>query len=170
MLMQINENYRMEFIKNSEVPAMPWLLISTMRTIFIFAALALNIGAALAVDANSKTYRCVTQDAVSLLQDGTLSKLHGEVALKPFDKIVIDVSSGHISYPSVATLEEWVVEKTGVNDDDYVLYPKPARRLGSNVAWAVTHFIRLRAGDGHPRFILVTLSYLVSGTCALAHD
>jgi hypothetical protein len=28
----------------------------------------------------------------------------------------------------------------------------------------------LRTGDAQPRFILVTLSYLVTGTCALAHD
>ena len=129
--------------------------------------MTLNSAVAFARDETGKTYRCITKDAVSVLQDGTLSKLIGEVALKPFDKIVIDVSSGHVSYPMLTTRDEWVVEKTGINDDDYVLYPKPARRFGSNVAWAATHFIRLRAGDGHPRFVLVVLSYLVSGTCEL---
>ena len=140
----------------------------TKRSVIIaLAAMTLNSAVAFARDETGKTYRCITKDAVSVLQDGTLSKLIGEVALKPFDKIVIDVSSGHVSYPMLTTRDEWVVEKTGINDDDYVLYPKPARRFGSNVAWAATHFIRLRAGDGHPRFVLVVLSYLVSGTCEL---
>ena len=135
--------------------------------IIALAAMISSSTVAFARDETGKAYRCITKDAVSVLQDGTLSKLIGEVALKPFDKIVIDVSSGHVSYPSVATTDDWVVEKTGVNDDDYVLYPKPARRFGSDVASAVTHFIRLRAGDAQPRFILITLSYLVSGTCEL---
>jgi hypothetical protein len=143
------------------------LPLSIMRMLAVFAILTLNSAIAFARDETGKIYRCTTKDAVSVLQDGTLSKSIGEVALKPFDKIVIDVSSGHVSYPSVAKRDEWLVEKTGVNDDDYVLYPKPARRFGSDVAWAVTHFIRLRAGDAQPRFILVTLSYLVSGTCEL---
>ena len=135
--------------------------------IIALATMTLNSTVAFARDESGKAYRCITKDAVSVLQDGTLSKLIGEVALKPFDKIVIDVSSGHVSYPMLTTRDEWVVEKTGVNADDYVLYPKPARRFGSDVAWATTQFIRLRAGDGHPRFVLVVLSYLVSGTCEL---
>ena len=144
------------------------IAIVTKRSVIIaLAAMTLNSAVAFARDETGKTYRCITKDAVSVLQDGTLSKLIGEVALKPFDKIVIDVSSGHVSYPMLTTRDEWVVEKTGINDDDYVLYPKPVRRFGSNVAWAATHFIRLRAGDGHPRFVLVVLSYLVSGTCEL---
>ena len=44
------------------------------------------------------------------------------------------------------------------------------RRFGMTAARAVTHFIRVRTTDKPPRFILVTLSYLVSGTCELAHD
>ena len=105
-------------------------LTALMRMIVALAILTWNVPAAFARDETGKVYRCVTKDAVSLQQDGTLSKLIGEVALKPFDKIVIDVSSGHISYPSVATREEWVVETTGGNNDDYVLYPSSARRLG----------------------------------------
>jgi len=125
---------------------------------------------AFARDDTGKVYRCETKDAVSVQKDGTLSKLIGEAALKPFDKIVIDVESGHITYPSSGTREEWVVQKPGSGDDDYVLFPSTARRFGMTGARAVTHFIRVRTADTPPRFILVTLSYLVSGTCALAHD
>jgi len=143
--------------------------ISTMRLLVACAIVTLSAPAAVARDDTGKVYRCETKDAVSMQQDGTLSKLIGEAALKPFDKIVIDVSNGHIAYPSVATLDEWIVETPGGSNDDYVLYPKSARRFGKTAARAVTRFIRLRT-DTQPRFILVTLSYLVSGTCALAHD
>ncbi len=146
------------------------LSMSTVRLLVAFAILTLSAPVVFARDDTGKVYRCETKDAVSLQQDGTLSKLIGEAALKPFDKIVIDVSNGHIAYPSVATLDEWIVETTGGNNDDYVLYPRSARRFGKTVARAATHFIRLRTADTPPRFILVTLSYLVSGTCALAHD
>lgn len=145
-------------------------LVSVMRTLVALAVLALNVPAAVARDETGKVYRCETKDAVSLQQDGTLSKLIGEAALKSFDKIVIDLASGHISYPSSGTREEWIVDKPGGGDDDYVLFPGSARRAGKTPARVVTHFIRLRTDGPQPRFILVTLSYLVSGTCALAHD
>jgi len=144
--------------------------MSITRLLVALAILTLNMPAAFARDDTGKVYRCETKDAVSVQRDGTLSKLLGEAALKPFDKIVIDVSSGHISYPSSGTREEWIVQKPGGGDDDYVLFPSSARRFGMTPARVVTHFIRLRTGETPPRFILVTLSYLVSGTCALAHD
>lgn len=143
--------------------------ISIMCAFVLFAILPLNLGAAFARDETSKTYRCITKDAVSILQDGTLSKLIGEVALKRFDKIVIDVSNGHITYPSVGKREEWTVEKTSANEDDYVLFRNPSRRIDKKtVANAATNFIRLRAAAGEPpRFMVFTLSYLVTGTCAI---
>jgi hypothetical protein len=143
--------------------------ISVMCAFVVFAILTLNFGVAFARDETSKTYRCITKDAVSILEDGTLSKDVGNAALEHFDKIVIDVSTGHIAYPSIGKLEEWIVQKTGANDNDYVLFPSFSRRDKKNVANAVTHFIRLRAAtsDPQPRFMVFTLSYLVTGTCAI---
>jgi hypothetical protein len=143
--------------------------MSIARPLAVIAILMLN-APAFARDDTGKVYRCETKDAVSVQKDGTLSKLLGEHILKPFDKIVIDVESGHISYPSSGNRDEWIVEKPGSDDDDYVLFPSSARRFGMTAARAVTHFIRVRTTDTPPRFILVTLSYLVSGTCELAHD
>lgn len=140
------------------------------RLLAAAAVLTINMPVAIARDDTGKVYRCETKDAVGMQKDGTLSKLLGEATLKPFDKIVIDVESGHISYPSSGTREEWIVQKPGSDDDDYVLFPSAARRFRMTAARAVTHFIRVRTADTPPHFILVTLSYLVSGTCALAHD
>jgi hypothetical protein len=143
------------------------------RTLALVVLLTLNLTVAFARDESdtATTYRCTTKDAVSVLRDGTLNKLVGEAALKFFDKIVIDVSNGHITYPSSGTREEWVVEKITVtgSDKDYVLYPSSSSRMGHTVANGVSHFIRLRAAanEPQPRFIAFTLSYLVSGTCEL---
>jgi hypothetical protein len=144
--------------------------MSIARLLAVVAILTPNVPAAFARDDTGKVYRCETKDAISIQKDGTLSKLLGEAVLKPFDKIVIDVESGHITYPSSGTREEWIVQKPGSGDDDYVLFPSSARRFRMTGARAVTHFIRVRTADTPPRFILLTLSYLVSGTCALAHD
>ena len=131
--------------------------------------LGLHLGVASARD-DQNTYRCTTKDAVSIRRDGTLDRLVAEPTLKVFDKIVIDVSNGNVTYPSEGIRDEWIVEKVGGTETDYVLYPKSARHiLGNTVANAVSHYIRLRAAKGeHPRFIVFTLSYLVTGTCELA--
>ena len=47
----------------------------------IFAMLTLNLGTAFGLD---KTYRCTTKDAVSILQDGTLSKEVGKSCSRSF--------------------------------------------------------------------------------------
>ena len=64
-----------------------------------------------------------------------------------------------------------MVEKISGGDDDYVLFKNSSRRIDKKtVANAVTRFIRLRAatGDPQPRYMVFTLSYLVTGTCAIA--
>ena len=144
--------------------------ISIRHMLVVFAILMLNLSVAFARDETSKTYRCITKDAVSILEDGTLNKEVGKTALEHFDKIVIDVSSGHITYPSVGKREEWTVAKTSAYDNDYVLFHSLSRRIDKNtVANVVTHFIRLHAanGDPQPRFMVFTLSYIVTGTCAI---
>ena len=132
--------------------------------LIVFAILTLNLAVAFAQDETSKTYRCAAKDAVSVLDDGTLSKEVGKaVALKVYDKIVINVSNGNITLPSFMKVQEWIVEKTAVNKNDYVLFPKPTQK--AIVANAVAHFIRLNAGLPQPIFAAVALSYLVTGTC-----
>ena len=144
--------------------------ISIICAFVLFAMLTLNFGVAFARDETSKTYRCTTKDAVSILQDGTLNKEVGKAALEYFDKIVINVSNGNVTFPSVGKVEEWIVEKISGGDDDYVLFKNSSRRIDKKtVANAVTRFIRLRAatGDPQPRYMVFTLSYLVTGTCAI---
>jgi hypothetical protein len=144
--------------------------ISIMCAFVLFALLTLNFGVAFARDETGKTYRCTTKDAVSILQDGTLNKEVGKAAIEYFDEIVINVSNGNITFPSVGKVEEWIVEKISVGDDDYVLFRNSSRRIDKKtVANAVTRFIRLRAatGDPQPRYMVFTLSYLVTGTCAI---
>jgi hypothetical protein len=145
-------------------------LIYIMRMLVVFVILALNLTVAFARDETSKTYRCIAKDAVSILQDGTLNKEVGKAALESFDKIVINVSNGNITFPSVGKVEEWIVEKISGGDDDYVLFRNSSRQIDKKtVANAVTRFIRLRAatGDPQPRYMVFTLSYLVTGTCAI---
>jgi hypothetical protein len=138
------------------------------RIFLVYTILTLNLVVAFARD-DTRTYRCLAKEGVSILEDGTLNKIVGKIAQEHFDKVVIEIPSGHVSFPSVGTKEEWIVETTSVEKDDFVLYPKVARRVGHTAANAVTHFIRLRAtvNDTQPRFMAVTLSYIATGICEI---
>ena len=142
---------------------------SIKSALIAYAILTLNLPVAFARDEAGTTYRCSAKDAVAIQPDGTLNKDLAKSVPGYFDKIVIDVSRGQITYPSTGKREEWIVEKITVNasDNDYVLYPGSSSRMGHTAANAVSSFIRLRAtaSDPQPRFIAFALSYLVSGTC-----
>jgi hypothetical protein len=116
-----------------------------------------------------RTYRCTAKEGVSISEDGTLDKMIGSIAQKHFDKIVIEVPSGHVTFPSEGTKAEWNVEQTTAEENDFVLYPKVSRRRGHTVANAATHFIRLRAvsNEKQPTFMAVMLSYIATGTCEI---
>ena len=150
-------------------PALIGLPASIRCAFAIFAIVTLNLTAASGRDrtATNTTYRCTTKDAVDIRQDGSLSHLTAEQAVKYFDKIAINVADGHITYPSTGVHEDWTVEKANDANADYVLFPPSSRKTRAN---AVTHFIRLRTSDAQPRFIVIALSFLVSGPCALAPD
>jgi len=143
--------------------------ISIVCALMLPAMLILDLGNAFGRDDTSTTYRCTAKDAVSILQDGTLNRDIAKAALEAFDKVVIDVSDGHVTYPSSGKREEWTVETTSVDDNDYVLFPSSSFRLNKTVANAAIHFIRLRAtpNEPQPRFMIFTLSYLVTGTCEI---
>lgn len=117
----------------------------------------------------STTYRCHAKDGVSVMQDGTLNKTIGQAAMKEFDKIVINVADGQITLPFRGHRQKWLVQKSDIEDNDYVLFPNDARQRGHTIANVMTQFIRLRATqkDPQPRYIVVTLSYIVTGTCEL---
>jgi len=138
---------------------------STLSMLVILLSVA--ISAPISAKDMSTTYRCHAKDAVSIMQDGTMNKLIGDVAKKDFDKIVIDVASGHITFPYSAQRKEWIVERAGLDDSEYILYPKSSRQRGHTTANAMTNFVRLRASktDPQPRYVFVTLSYIVTGTC-----
>ena len=97
------------------------------RLLAVCAILMANVPVAFARDDTGKVYRCETKDAVSIQKDGTLSKLLGEAALKPFDKIVIDVESGHITYP----LHPAAADLTGCTRSAYcpAVYIVPSREV-----------------------------------------
>ena len=141
--------------------------IFTTRMFVVCAILTLNLTAAFGRDATSRPYRCLAKDAVSILGDGTLSKDVARAAIKEFDSIVIDPLHGDVTFPSTGTRDDWIVEVTTFGD--YVLFPTSSRRTGKSArANAVTNFIRLRAAtkEQQSRFMAMTLSYLVTGTCA----
>ena len=137
----------------------------------LFTVLTVNFGVAFAQDETRKTYRCTTKDAVSIMTDGTLNKEIGKAASEVFDKMVINLSTGNITFPSAGKVEKYIVAKISATDNDYVLFQSLTRRIDeTTVANAVSRFIRVRAerGDPQPRFAAFALSYLVTGTCAIA--
>ena len=145
----------------------PSQLVFIMRAFVLFAMLTLNLEVASGRDDTSKTYRCTAKDAVSVQDDGTLNKEVGEIRRKYFDGIVINISSGHVTYPSSGIRETRVVQKTGTDDNDYVLIPSSTFRYNKTAANAATDFIRLHAIAGRQHFIAFSLSYLVTGTCEI---
>jgi hypothetical protein len=118
---------------------------------------------------DNRTYRCTAKEGVSISQDGTFDKMVGSIAQKHFDKVVIEVPSGRVTFPSEGTKAEWIVEQTSAEENDFVLYPKVSRSRGHTVANAATHFIRLRAvsNEKQPTFMAVMLSYIATGTCEI---
>lgn len=142
-------------------------LVSIMPALVLFAVLTLNLGVAFARDNTSKTYRCTAKDSVSVQGDGTLTKVIGEIHRKYFDGIVVDISTGDVTYPSTGIRENRVVQKTGVDDNDYVLVPSFSFRRKKTAANAVTDFIRLDARKPQATFMAFSLSDLVTGTCAI---
>jgi hypothetical protein len=133
----------------------------------LFALPMLNLDVAFGRDDASKTYRCTAKDAVSAQEDGTLNKEIGEIHRKYFDGIVIDIRTGDITRPSTGMRENWVVQTTSANDNDYVLAPASSLRRKKAAANAATDFILLRTKTGTPQatFMALSLSYFVTGTC-----
>src|SRR5690349_9030473 len=100
--------------------ALQLLLISALVTANFDVAFARN---------DVRTYRCTAKEGVSILEDGTLDKMIGTIAQKHFDKVVIEIPTGHVTFPSEGTRAEWIVEQTSADKNDYILYPKVSRRL-----------------------------------------
>jgi hypothetical protein len=144
-------------------------LVSSMRAFVLVATLTLNLGVAFGREDTSKTYRCTAKDSVSVQDDGTLTKAIGEVHRKYFDGIVIDISTGDITYPSTGVRENRVVQRTAADANDYVLVPSLSFRRKKTAANVVTDFIRLDGRVGRPQatFMAFSLSDLVTGTCAI---
>ena len=134
----------------------------------IFATLTLNLEDAFGQDNASRTYQCAAKDAVAVEDNGTLDKSDpgAEVRRQHFDRMVISVPSGHITYPSTDIREDRIVQMTGVAED-YVLISSLYFRRNKTAANATTDFIRLRTAIGQPQatFTAFQLSYLVTGTC-----
>ena len=144
--------------------------ISTARALVLFAMLTLSLQAAFGQDNASKTYRCTAKDAVVVEDDGTLSKddPRAEIGRQHFDRMVISVPSGHITYPSSNIQEDRTVQRTSVADD-YVLIPSLYFRRSKTAANATRDYIVLRTATGKPQatFMAFSLSDLVTGTCEM---
>ena len=141
-----------------------------IRAFVLLAILTMNFGMAFGRDDTGKTYRCTARDSVSVQDDGTLTKAFSEVHRKHFDGIVIDISTGDITYPSTGIRENRIVQKTGADPNDYVLLPSTVFRRKKTAANAATDFIRLDARPGKPQatFMAFSLQELVTGTCEVA--
>jgi hypothetical protein len=144
--------------------------ISIMCALILCALPTSNVGAAFGRKDASETYRCTAKDAVGIQDNGTLDKSDpgAEIRRQHFDRVVIDIPDGDITYPSSGIRENRVVQKAGVSGD-YVLLPSFTFRRNKTGANATTDFIRLHAGTGKPqaRFMAFSLTYLVTGTCEI---
>jgi hypothetical protein len=142
-----------------------------MRALILLSAILVSIsGSALARDDTSQTYRCTAKDAADVQNDGTISKLIGRAFLKDYDKMVIDLKTGHVTYPLTGIREERVVQQTGVFNNEYVLVPSFIFHRKKTVANAATDLIRVRiATTNQPQtiFMVFSLSHLVTGTCEI---
>lgn len=142
--------------------------ISIMYALLLCAMLTLNLGRAFGRNDAGKTYRCTAMDAVVVEDNGTLDKddPRAEIGRKHFDRMVIDIASGDISYPGSGILENRVVQRTSVAGD-YVLISSLYFRRNKTAANATTDFILLRTATGKPQatFTAFQLSHLVTGTC-----
>ena len=144
----------------------PSASISLTRLV-LFATLMLNLGEAFGQDNASRTYQCAAKDAAAVEDNGTLNKdaPRAEADRKHFDRMVISVPSGHITYPSERRPEERIVQRTSVTDD-YVLVSNIYFQRNRTAANATTDFIRLHAPAGkQATFMAFQLSSLVTGTC-----
>jgi hypothetical protein len=142
--------------------------ISIMGALVLFAMLTLNLGAAFGRNDPSKTYRCTAKDAVGIQDNGTLDKSDpgAEIRRQHFDRMVITVPSGHITYPDSLMRENRVVQRTSVAGD-YVLVASLYFQRKKTAANATTDFILLHTATGklQATFMAFQLSYLVTGTC-----
>jgi len=147
-------------IKMSEFPSPP---VSVTRALVLFVMLT---GAAFGQDNASKTYQCSAKDAVSVEDNGTLNKdANAEASRKRFDRMIITVPSGRITYGS-HVLETRVAQRSNYSDD-YVLISGFYFQRNRTAANATTDFIRLHTAADKPQatFVAFQLSYLVTGTC-----
>jgi hypothetical protein len=132
--------------------------------------LTLNFGVAFGRNDPGMTYRCTAKDAVGIQDNGTLNKSDPGAGIRRqhFDRMIISVPSGHITYPESTTREERVVQRTSVADD-YVLVPSVYFRRKKTAANATTDFVLLHTATGKPQatFIAFQLTYLVTGTCEI---
>jgi hypothetical protein len=142
-----------------------------MRMFILLAAiLTLLVRPLFARDDISKTYQCAAKDAVDVQIDGTISGLVGKSFLKKYDKMVVDLKTGHVTYPVTGIREERVVQQTGVFNNEYVLVPSFIFHRNKTVANAAFDFIRVRtatADQPQTIFMVFSLSHLVTGTCEI---
>ncbi len=104
------------------------------------------------------------------MDDGNINRPVVQAFRKKYDKMVIDLKTGHVTYPLTGIREERVVQQGGVFNDEYVLVPSFIFQRNKTVANAATDFIRIRtatASRPQPIFMAFSVSYLVSGTCEI---
>lgn len=136
----------------------------------VLATLILNFGVAFGRDDDGKIYRCAALDAAGIQPGGTIDKNDpgAEIHRKRYDKMVVNLATGDIAYPSSGVLEEWVLQKSSLGD--YTLFPSVSLRRKTTGAKATTNFIRLHANTANTSyvtFMAFSLSYLVTGTCEI---
>lgn len=111
-------------------------------------------------NAAGELFRCTALDAVSLDQDGGLSR--DEIAVskeKLWTNVIIDTSSGVIRHGTWVRTWHVVQERSDVND--FVASPSPTIRAG------FTEFLRVRKWKAQPNvsFLVFELSWIVAGRC-----
>jgi hypothetical protein len=130
-----------------------------LTMLVLFAILTLGSAVAFGSDDTSKTYRYTAKDEVDVLDDGTISKPVVRAFLKKYDKMVIDLGTGHVTYPLTGIREDRVVQQSGALVDEYVLVPSFIFQRKKTVANAAIDFIRIRmATASQPQTIFMAFS------------
>lgn len=149
--------------------------MTLLRTTTVAALAAAGTAFLLAVPAfgYETLLRCSVNDAVSLQDDGSLSRDDNAARTARGDDYIVDLTTGAVrlclraeDYCESLTAP-WIVVNRGNSANDAVLVPPGPSGEEYELSWAATDFIRIRQWTGHGAilFLRYSLSTLASGTC-----
>lgn len=108
-------------------------------------------------------YRCSAKQVMNFEDDGTLGQPKKDFFLNWWTNVLIDTASGVVRRPnSPQPLERWTVLQRGNDEYDFVATDQPQRDQAPNDLLRVRNW----RTSPQPMFIMMGLSFVVTGTCA----